>query len=369
MKLDPKFPPLPSIGELLKHPAVERVVQRVNQTTIAQKTAGFLDELRSSLKSHAGQAVVPSIQQLAERLARRLLGDARHNSPVINATGVVLGSRWPAPPLADDAIHEMLRLASEYHDTDQGLREHVAKLLAQLTGAEFAWVASSMDGAATIAREHDDWSIDVARHVGLLDPAQWGLPHVDTISERLARGAELVIFDGGGLLGGPRCGLVVGKRQRVEALAQHPLAGALTAHSLTLAALEATLEIYRGQDRVVHQIPVFQLLSAPLENLQQRGQRLSPLMEQSAAVARSEPCQCESAWYDAPETRLVGPSWAVALHPAQGSVQDLARQLQEAAWPVVGREEQGALLLDLRSVFPRWDQQLVAAVEDLPVAD
>src|SRR5688572_12738157 len=115
MKLDPHLPQLPSIGELLEHPRVKGVVARINGSTLAHRAAGFLEELKSSLTERAGRVEMPSVTQMAERLARRLLGEPLSSGPVINATGIVVGDPDLTPPLADAAVHAMTQLAGEYH--------------------------------------------------------------------------------------------------------------------------------------------------------------------------------------------------------------------------------------------------------------
>lgn len=363
---EPLLPKLPSLGELLKHPTVERVVKRVNQTTVAQRAAGFLDELRTNLRQ---RDVVPSLHHLAERLARRLLGSSQADYPVINATGVVWGDRWPAAPLAESALDEVLQLASEYHEAGDALGVRVVDFLRALTGAESAWIAHSFAGAMRIAQEHTGGAVDAVRHAGLLNPAQWGLAPVATIAERLQAGADVVVVDGGGLLGGPRCGIVVGRRSAVESLTTQPWATTLAADETTLAALAATLEIYRSGQRVMHQIPVLQLLSAPLENLQQRAERLAQLMASADAVEVAQPQAVDALWLEATESQLVGPSWAIHLALQNLSADDVFEQWSEASPRVAARAVGKQVQLNLRSVFPRWDQQLVTAVENLTVSN
>src|SRR5688572_6326640 len=103
MKLDPHLPQLPSLGELLEHPRVKGVVARINRSTLAHRATGFLEELRHSLADRAGRIEAPSVSQIAERLARRLLGEPPAGGPIINATGVVVGDPEFTPPLADRA--------------------------------------------------------------------------------------------------------------------------------------------------------------------------------------------------------------------------------------------------------------------------
>jgi len=362
MKSDSSLPKLPTVGELLKHPKVREVVQRVHQTTIAQRAAGFLENLQANLQDRAAKGIVPTVQELAERLAQRLLGQASPLLPVINATGVVLGDRWSATPLAEAAVHEMLRTAGEFQDFDAALSDRLQQLACELTGAESAWVASSLGLLAHIARECNDQPFVQADLSGLVDPAEFGLTPITTIQSQIAGGTELLLVEGGGLLGGPRCGIALGRHRAVEALKAHPLAVETSAHSLTLSALAATLEVYRNQEIPAHQIPVLQLLSTPLENLQQRAQRLAPLMAEGVGVCRAEACQSVSTWCDRRASQSNAASWSVALQWEGLSASDAAERLQTGPQPIAVRVEQETVWIDLRSVFPRWDQELVSAV-------
>ena len=359
MKSDSPFSNLPSLGELLKHPTVLGVVERVNQTTIAQRATGFLEELQSNWKEQGG---MPSVGELAERLAHRLLGRSHHCSPQVNATGVLCSRRWQAP-LAEAAVHELLRFASDYQQPSAALMEQVAASLVKLTGAEAAWVASSFEAAVSMTGPCEGATLVSSPLIGLIDPSAFGRGHVDTIVKRLEDGADLVVVDGSGLLGGPRCGIVVGSKHFIDQIKQSELAAALAAEAMVLAALEATLEIYREPDKVVHQIPVLQLLSTPLENLQQRCERIAPLLAECEQVASAEVASRESVWLDAGSSQMSATSWAIALRPAHGSVEQLAHRFEQATPQVVGCVEEDAYWLDFRAIFPRWDQQLVTVLE------
>jgi seryl-tRNA(Sec) selenium transferase len=362
MKQSDPLLPLPSLGELLKHPTVERVVKRVNQTTVAQRAAGFLEELRTSLSR---RDVVPSIHHLAERLARRLLGGEEPVFSVINATGVVWGDQWPAAPLAEAALEAMLQLASEYYDAGDSLHQRVVESLCALTGAESAWIAHSFAGVERLAREYARGKIDLARCAGLIDPAEWGLTPVATIKQRLAAGAEAVVVDGSGLLGGPRSGIVVGRRAALQQLVELPWANMLAADELTLAALAATLEIYRSGQQARLKIPALQLLSAPLENLQQRSERLAQLMAAVDGVQSAKPQAVASVWLSTSDSELSGPSWVIALKFRQLSPGKVIERWQESTPRLAVRAVGDQIHVDLRAVFPRWDQQLASAVENL----
>ncbi|TWU24661.1 hypothetical protein [Bythopirellula polymerisocia] len=366
MKSDSPFPKLPSLGELLNHPTVARVVKRVNQTTIAQRATGFLEELQTSILQRADGGSVPSLGQLAERLARRLLGPAEFSTPCVNASGVLLGDRWPALPLAEAAVDELVRITTEYLAQDPTLAERATAALVESTGAESAWISHSFAVAEKTAQSVGG-KVVVSRYAGLLNPGDFGLAHFETIPRRLEE-ADMVVVDGAGLLGGPPCGIVLGKRVKIDECIRHAPVDECSANDLTLAGLWATMNIYQSGDRVIHHLPLWQLLTTPLGNLEQRAQRLATLLAASKRVASAQPTQCTSVWCESEAVRLADASWAIVIQPAEESGEDLARAFEEATPRVISRQQQvkqqsNELWLDLRGVFPRWDQHLVAACD------
>ncbi len=199
----------------------------------------------------------------------------------------------------------------------------------------------------------------------LLDFREFGLSGEPLVRDSVRAGADLVLFSGDKLLGGPQCGIVLGRRQHVERLTRHPLARALRVGKLTLAALSATLRLYRDPVEATSKVPLLMLLSHSAENLQNRAQRLAPQLEACAAIRRVE-VVADTAFLgggSVPTQEL--PTRCLALEPSEGSVNHLARRLRNGPVSVFGRIQQDRLLLDLRGVFPRQDLQLVEAVQAL----
>lgn len=199
----------------------------------------------------------------------------------------------------------------------------------------------------------------------LVDFARFGFSDEPVVGESVKQGADMVLFSGDKLLGGPQCGIAVGRRALVEQLLRHPLARALRVDKLTLAALAATLRLYRDPEQVMHTVPLLHLLSTSLDNLRLRAQRLAPQMADCRAIASADPL--EDVTYlgggSLPTQKLA--TWCVALTPAEMSVDRLATRLRTGRPSVVGRVHEGRLYLDLRTVFPRQDLDLVAAVRAL----
>jgi L-seryl-tRNA(Ser) seleniumtransferase len=224
---------------------------------------------------------------------------------------------------------------------------------------------ASLEELVELARRQNVPLIDDIGSGALCDFAQFGLPGEPLAKESIAAGADLVLFSGDKLLGGPQCGIVVGKRKLVEQLARHALARALRVDKLTLAALAATLRLYRDPATAQATVPLLMLLGTSVENLANRAQRLSPQLQECAAI--------KSATALASTTFLGGgsvptqelPTWCVTLEPAEMSVDQLAKRLRVGNYAVFGRIQQDRLYLDLRSVFPSQDSLLVQAVQAL----
>ncbi|HMG17604.1 MAG TPA: L-seryl-tRNA(Sec) selenium transferase, partial [Gemmatimonadales bacterium] len=108
----------------------------------------------------------------------------------------------------------------------------------------------------------------------LVDLSRWGLTGEPTVAEGVAAGADLVAFSGDKLLGGPQAGILVGTEAAIAACRSDPIARAVRADKLTLAALEATLTLYRDKETAVREVPVLRMLTEDLESIRQRAERL-----------------------------------------------------------------------------------------------
>jgi L-seryl-tRNA(Ser) seleniumtransferase len=158
-------------------------------------------------------------------------------------------------------------------------------------------------------------------------------------------GAALVCFSGDKLLGGPQAGLMVGRADAIAAARAHPLARALRIDKLGLAALEATLQLYRDPERARREVPVLAMLTADEPALRERAERLAAAIGTPAIVVAATARVGGGAL---PLLELPGPAVAVELPGV--SPDELADRLRTADPPVVGRIEDGRLLLDPRTL-------------------
>ncbi|MER6298025.1 L-seryl-tRNA(Sec) selenium transferase [Kitasatospora sp. NPDC001539] len=172
------------------------------------------------------------------------------------------------------------------------------------------------------------------------------LPDEPDADSWLRAGADLVTASGDKLLGGPQCGLLLGRADAVRALARHPLARALRVDKLTLAALEATL--------TTPDTPTRRALHAGERELRTRAQRLAGVLSAEGIPARAVSSRAVVGGGGAPGVVLA--SSALALP------EEFAVLLRQGPTPVVGRTADGCCLLDLRTVAPEADDRLAGAV-------
>jgi L-seryl-tRNA(Ser) seleniumtransferase len=191
----------------------------------------------------------------------------------------------------------------------------------------------------------------------LLSLERWGLRGEPTAREAVAAGATLVLMSGDKLLGGPQAGIVVGRAAAVERLRRNPLARALRVDKLTLAALEATLALYRDPERARREIPALRMLTAAPEELRSRAASLVARLAERGIGSRVMPSEASVGGGAFPTARI--PSFAVAL---EGDATDGERRLRSGELAVVGRIADDRVLLDLRSVQPAHDDALAGAV-------
>ncbi|HEX5388033.1 MAG TPA: L-seryl-tRNA(Sec) selenium transferase [Gemmatimonadales bacterium] len=200
---------------------------------------------------------------------------------------------------------------------------------------------------ATLAREagvpylHDVGS-------GLLADLSWAaLTSEPRVADAVAAGADLVLFSGDKLLGGPQAGCLVGRRATIERCRRNPLARALRADKLTLAALEATLALYRDPDAARREIPVLAMLVATAPELAERAKQLA---EACPAALDPELRAGASAVGGGAFPDAALPTTLVVLDPGPLGADGLALRLRLGEPPIVTRVAEGRVLLDPRTI-------------------
>ncbi|WP_440102523.1 L-seryl-tRNA(Sec) selenium transferase [Streptosporangium sp. H16] len=176
-----------------------------------------------------------------------------------------------------------------------------------------------------------------------------------TIEESLAAGADLAVFSGDKLFGGPQAGLVVGRPDLVERLSRHPIARAVRIDKLTLAALEATLQTHLSGR--LEELPVWRMLTLPLGDVRSRAEHMVRALGEAASLGEGASV--------AGGGSLPGegmPSVLVQIDPRPVTETVVMARLRAEDLPVIARAERGRVVVDLRTVFPDQDEILLRSL-------
>jgi L-seryl-tRNA(Ser) seleniumtransferase len=199
-----------------------------------------------------------------------------------------------------------------------------------------------------LGAEHD---IPVVNDLGsglLLDAAALGLPHEPTPAEALRAGAAVVTMSGDKLLGGPQAGLVLGQRRYVEAMRRNPLCRALRVDKLTLAALEATLRLYRDEPHALTEIPTLRMLAMPASELAERADGIATRLREFGLDAETRDGESVVGGGAFPIHGI--PARLVCVAPPAGSAEQLERALRLHDPPVITRIADDRVVIDPRTL-------------------
>jgi L-seryl-tRNA(Ser) seleniumtransferase len=212
--------------------------------------------------------------------------------------------------------------------------------------------AVDLAGLAELGRAR---GIPVVEDLGsgaLVDLTAYGLPGEPVVADRIARGADVVTFSGDKLLGGPQAGIIAGRRDLLDRIRRNPLRRAVRPGKLDLAALEATLRLYRRSADLAASLPTLRWLTRPIDEMEAVGRAAIPMLAErlGAGFAISlVGSESEVGSGALPGSRL--PTRALAVSHPDRSPDEIAERFRRADPPVIGRVSGGVFLLDLRGVF------------------
>jgi L-seryl-tRNA(Ser) seleniumtransferase len=225
--------------------------------------------------------------------------------------------------------------------------------------------APELSDLVRLAHDNGLWAID---DIGSGALRAGVIPHPDdepTVAEGIAAGADLVLFSGDKLLGGPQCGIMAGTRKAIDRIESDPLMRALRLDKMTLAALEATLRLALDPEQAASRIPLWSMIATPVSRLSARAASLAGSLRDDpgyqAAVVSAESYLGGGS---APIQPV--PTAAIAISPPfpapHASEAALAKALRLGEPAVIVRVQKGVVLLDMRSVPPDCDADLLDAL-------
>ncbi|MFC1981184.1 L-seryl-tRNA(Sec) selenium transferase, partial [Chloroflexota bacterium] len=220
----------------------------------------------------------------------------------------------------------------------------------------------TLDELITIGNQQDLIVLDDLGSGCFLDTAAFGLAQEPMVQQSVAAGAGLAFFSGDKLVGGPQAGIIVGRKQYVDKLKKHPLARAVRIDKTRLAGLAATL-IHYLKGEAESKIPVWRMISAPLDEIEQRANLWAGALNNVAQVI---PGESMIGGGSLPGGTL--PTKLVAIgrgKKGRNLAQILSQKLRDQEVPVIGRISENILLLDPRSVLPEEDGIVLKSLRNI----
>ena len=208
-------------------------------------------------------------------------------------------------------------------------------------------------GTADLSAIAKEAGVPLAHDLGsgtLVDLAHYGLQAEPTVRQAAAN-ADVVTFSGDKLLGGPQAGFIVGKRDLIQAINRNPMKRALRVDKIRLAAIEATLKLYRDPIRLAERLPTLRMLTRSRDEIEAQARRMLPhVAEALGGDFAVEICECHSQIGSGalPLETIASAGLAIASKRKGRELERLSALLRELPRPVIGRIEKDRLVLDLR---------------------
>lgn len=342
------------------------------------------DRLSELLSRLTGAEAAIAVNNCAAAVVLTLAGFARGKGAVLSRGELVeIGGSFRMPDVMEQACVRLIEIGTtnKTHlvDYERALDAHPdAALLLKVHRSNFRVRGFTQEiEPAELAKLGAARGLPVAYDLGSgrFDPpgarALGELGDEPRLEEALASGVDVVMHSGDKLIGGPQAGLILGRREAIEALRANPLYRALRLDKVALAGLEKTVELMlagRGDE-----LPVRRLLTRSAEELEPEAQALARALSEhmNGALAGCElsvaPQRSQPGSGSAPDVFL--DTWAVRLAPADGRADRLARRLRAGDPAVFARVHEEALWLDVRTLLPGDAERLVQAFAGLAAGD
>jgi L-seryl-tRNA(Ser) seleniumtransferase len=289
---------------------------------------------------------------------------ARRRAAVIARSQLVeIGGGFRVPDVMKQSGARLVEVGTtnRVHPSDysQAIAEEAPALILRAHRSNFRITGftsePSLEEIAVIAHQAGIPLVDDLGSGSLFDTARYGLGHEPTVGESLLAGADLVCFSGDKLLGGPQAGIILGRAELIAKLKKHPLARAIRADKLCLAALSATLLHYL-KDEAEREIPVWRMISASVETQQQRALGWMKTLGSGEVLSS----QSTVGGGSLPEETLL--TYVLALKVAQPNrFMEMLRALRP---PIIARLEGNHILLDPRTVLQEQEQALLKGLQN-----
>ncbi len=288
----------------------------------------------------------------------------RKNVLVSRTQLVEIGGGFRIPDIMRQSGAKLVEIGTtnrvHLHDFEAALEEGPVALVLIAHHSNFKLIGfhsePSLEEIVTAAHHH---GVPVVHDLGsgaLLDTTQFGLSHEPTIQESLDAGCDLVCFSGDKLIGGPQAGIIIGSKELLAKVKQHPLARALRAGKLTLSGVSANLMHYLKNEAET-EIPIWKMISTPLDSLQETVENWHTYLGFGEVQAGFSTVGGGSL----PTEEM--PTFLFALTPSKPD--SFLRSLRDSHPPVIARIVDDRVLFDSRTILPEQEAALLRNIREV----
>ena len=301
---------------------------------------------------------------------------AGHEAIVSRGELIELGGSFRIPDIMDQSGATMVEVGTTNkthpHDYERAITENTSMML-KIHKSNYQVIGFTKNVSLTELRDishaheketgHKVLVFEDQGSGSFVDLERYGARKEPTVAQSLAEGADLVSFSGDKMLGGPQCGIVVGRKELIDRLKKNPLARVVRLDKMTLAALEGTLRCYLQGEEAINSIPTVRMLSEDADTVRVRADKLKAMIEE-----RIEPGKADIEVVHE-ISRAGGGSlpmydidtFAVAIKPVAGSTQECDKFLvQQCPVPIVARIAHDAVIVDPRTLLDEEEMEAVA---------
>jgi L-seryl-tRNA(Ser) seleniumtransferase len=299
----------------------------------------------------AGKEVIVSRGQLVE------IGGSFRIPDVMRSSGAILRevgcTNRTHPRDYESAINEATALLMKVHTSNYRIIGFSSEV--------------PLEEMVALGRKHGLLVVEDLGSGSFLNFAPFGLQGEPTVQETVRGGADIVTFSGDKLLGGPQAGVILGKKELIGRCKKNPMTRALRVDKMTLAALEATLRLYRDERLAMERIPTLRMITTPLPVLEERAHRLASLIGEAdtrkALQIKVQSSSSQVGGGSLPAQNL--PTYVVAVRSHRMSTRKIELFLRNNTPPIIGRIESDLFLMDVRTLQPNELPILQQAFKDI----
>jgi L-seryl-tRNA(Ser) seleniumtransferase len=284
---------------------------------------------------------------------------------------IEIGGAFRMPDCIEQAGARMVEVGTtnktHLRDYQHALTEHTAAVL-KVNPSNYriqGFVKEvSVGELVTLKAQHPDLVvIDDLGCGALIDTRRFGLPGEPTVQESLRAGADVALFSGDKLIGGPQAGIIVGRKEIISRIRKHPLTRILRVCKLTDMALEKTLRLFLEPERLHETNPTWRMLAADVATLRERAELiLADAVAQGAAREALSLVDSEATMGGGALPAHPIPSCAIAVKAPGHLADEVLLRFRRLAPPVIGRITNDAVLLDMRTILPGEEAVLAKAI-------